>query len=638
MVRRVNWSWIPLIMAMLFFSVLQAQNSVPQQVKKLGYADEIVVNGKIVSMDDQGNNANSGHGYEAMAVKGTRIMALGSNQEIRAMADEDTKVMDVGGHLVIPGIIDSHSHLFSNPTIARSMGLKYPNKGTAINVTAGKDMESTRMIVENAISEEVKKLQPGDWVYLGINPNPKEDVSTNRIFSWTTRGELENITRLTRVAPQNPVEVKVITRATVNKAALDILNKLFPDFEDYEQGELADLKEPTKQGMIGEGAAEALEWYEWYGQQPLPVLAEMVRINWQMAAAHGETAFGSRTYNPRIVDTATYLNRMGLAPIRYMLMLETHRMPGNTDFAQKMYKMTGNLTGLGNDMMWIGGVSSELWDSSFPLDCLGKDVPAPPNIKIRELCRTPGNLYWETLKNALGAGWRIASVHGVGSDGVRRFIQMIESAMKDYGLTVEDIRKLHISIDHAEALGNVPDVMNKVKELGIIVSPNPIRMLKEPDYVRDYGPQVEPFIEPIKSWLDEGVKVVGQFEGYRGIGQQLYLVTTRDIGGGHIVLPDQKLDRVTALKMWTTWAPQYMMKEDIGTLEVGKLADFTVLDKDYFTIPVEEFVTIRPQMTVVGGKVQYLLADFGKTMKMEPVGYQLPPGYQPWGRGGGGGQ
>ena len=81
-----------------------------------------------------------------------------------------------------------------------------------------------------------------------------------------------------------------------------------------------------------------------------------------------------------------------------------------------------------------------------------------------------------------------------------------------------------------------------------------------------------------------------------------------------------------------------MMKEDIGTLEVGKLADFTVLDKDYFTIPVKEFVTIRPQMTVVGGKVQYLLADFGKTMKMDPVGYQLPPNYQPWGRGGGGGE
>jgi predicted amidohydrolase YtcJ len=98
-------------------------------------------------------------------------------------------------------------------------------------------------------------------------------------------------------------------------------------------------------------------------------------------------------------------------------------------------------------------------------------------------------------------------------------------------------------------------------------------------------------------------------------------------------LPEQALDRVTVLKMWTTWAPHYFLKEkDMGTLEVGKMADFTVLDKDFFTIPVPEILKIRPQMTVVGGKIRALQSDFAKALGMEPVGYQFPEGYYPWDR------
>ena len=106
---------------------------------------------------------------------------------------------------------------------------------------------------------------------------------------------------------------------------------------------------------------------------------------------------------------------------------------------------------------------------------------------------------------------------------------------------------------------------------------------------------------------------------------------------GRVVLPDQKLDRVTVLKMWTTWAPKYLMKEkELGSLEAGKMADFVVFDKDFFTVPVPEIPKLRPLMTVLGGRVTHLEAELGKQLGMEPVGYQFPPNYDPWGRGGGG--
>jgi cytosine/adenosine deaminase-related metal-dependent hydrolase len=105
---------------------------------------------------------------------------------------------------------------------------------------------------------------------------------------------------------------------------------------------------------------------------------------------------------------------------------------------------------------------------------------------------------------------------------------------------------------------------------------------------------------------------------------------------GRKVLPDQALDRVTVLKLWTTWTPKYMMNDGIGTLEAGKLADYTVLDKDYFTIPVADIALIKPQMTVMGGKIRALQANFAKDLNMDAVGYQFPDGYYPWKPSGGG--
>jgi predicted amidohydrolase YtcJ len=77
--------------------------------------------------------------------------------------------------------------------------------------------------------------------------------------------------------------------------------------------------------------------------------------------------------------------------------------------------------------------------------------------------------------------------------------------------------------------------------------------------------------------------------------------------------------------MWTTWAAEYVGREDkLGTLEVGRLADFVVLDRDYFTIPVNEIPAIRPLMTVLGGKMIFLGKEFAGELKTEPVGYQPP--------------
>ena len=625
-------SRVVLALGFLAFTVVQAQNILPPKVARYGTPDQIVVNGKIVSMDDPGLNTNPGRFYQAMALKGNRIMALGSNQKIRSLADRNTKVLDVGGLTVIPGIIDTHAHLFGDERIAAELGIRSPDKGISLQVEAGRDMETTRMIVENALRNAVTQVQAGDWVAMRVAANPAEGVQSSRVAAWVSRGELAPKVRLNQVAPENLVIVRGGTRATMNSAAWELASDLLPGFVDYETQEVPDVEDAPERGIVAVGAMTAITWNIWYQNQPRSLLTEMIRRHWEMAAAHGVTAFGSRVHHPRILDVVTQLNREGRAPIRFMILLETHRRPADPEAIRQLYRMTGNFTGVGDDMMWFGGVASELWDSSFPQVCLGPDVPASPSIKIREKCPQPGEMYWDTLQNALEEGWRLAGIHGVGSHGVRLYIQMIEMAMNNSGMTVEDIRRLRLTTEHAEALGTPPDVMAKLKEYGIIVSAKPPRLRRESVYLEDYGPAVEPFLQPVKTWLDQGINVVGQFEGYEGIGTNFNIFITREVNG-RTVLPEEKLDRVTVLKRWTNWASRYLLKEKkIGTLEVGKLADLVVLDKDFFTVSTEQIPKIIPQMTLVGGEIRYLGSELASKLGMEPVGYEFAEGHQPWER------
>ena len=108
---------------MLAGQALRAQVS-PAVAARLGFPQTIFYNGKIVSMDDPGYNTNPGRIYQAMAVKKGRIMGLGTTEQIRAMANSATKVIDVGGLTVLPGIVESHIHLFGGGELGAQMGVK----------------------------------------------------------------------------------------------------------------------------------------------------------------------------------------------------------------------------------------------------------------------------------------------------------------------------------------------------------------------------------------------------------------------------------------------------------------------------------------------------------------------------------
>jgi hypothetical protein len=99
-----------------------------------------------------------------------------------------------------------------------------------------------------------------------------------------------------------------------------------------------------------------------------------------------------------------------------------------------------------------------------------------------------------------------------------------------------------------------------------------------------------------------------------------WLTISRSVRG-NIWVPEESIDRVRALKLWTSWSARYVMKSDkLGTLEEGKWADLVVLDRDYFTIPENDILRIQPLMTVVGGKTIALHKKLATEWNTTPVG------------------
>ena len=629
-IGRCTWFLAQTFLVLAFFALpLRAQ--LQPEVAKSGYADTIFFNGKIVSMDDVSNSTQVGNIYQALAVKNDIIMKLGTNDDVRRLAGPDTKVLDLKGRMLMPGIVEPHSHIYGGVTrYLDRFGFKFPPNGIIVTADADRDLEKTQGIMRDALKDAVKKVKPGEWVVLNMRPHPD---APNDLRLWGFTRRLTTRKTLDLWTPENPVLVQPTSRGWINSKALAVMDEFLPGYSASIQETMhgIDIGEDVPGiGWVGSQEMSVITWELFLQKLPPNTLAQALKLASEEFAALGVTTFATRLQFPKIMTGYATLASMGQMPIRMDVHYEVHRMPTEPSQTRQMYRRTGVLQGIGNDFLWIDGVASERWDSNYPESCTGPQIVAPANIKAREVCPKPGDLPWDVLENALKAGWTLAGVHICGDESARAFFKMIERAREATGKTVQEIHDMHMTGEHCDVIGKQPDIIEGLKKYGIILSCGPNYINYAPGFIKDYGPQIEPYILPFKTWIESGVKLVGQHYGsgsarpgsanFQPPFFMLWQAMTRKYDG-KVWQADERIDRVHALKMWTSWASEYVRRpEKLGTLKEGKFADLLVIDRDYLTIPEDDILKIRPLMTMVGGKMialqKPLAADFG----MSPVG------------------
>ncbi|MEE8349786.1 MAG: amidohydrolase family protein [Acidobacteriota bacterium] len=601
-----------IVMALLLAAGSGLAQQLPDLVAQHGYPDLIVLNGHIVTMDDRSSRPDTpGHTYRAMAIKGKRIMSLGTDEEMRGLAGPRTRTVDVEGRTVIPGLVQTHYHIFS-PAAARygpQVGLTDPS--IKVNVTAEATAEATAKKVREAILNaiNVQQIPKGQWI--SVNLEAGADNRSGTVRTWLYTGKI-NRRQFDSAVQEHPIIIRSRVAGIFNAAAIKEFKEVFPDWEDSTN--LENGPGSAEDGYAPVPELQGLTFEFWWKDEPIEKLAEAMRLQGLELQKFGITTASTRILFPRVIAAFHHLNREGKMPHRLAYYVESQRGNFfNLKSIHEFYKGYGapwTTHSGGGEMLWLGGMANEIWDASDNEVCMGPDVSAPPEIKARERCPQPGSKPWETYKTAIVHGWRPVQAHSTSSHGMRLYIQMLEEAMREGNYSVEYMKGLRTAVEHNQLLGTQPDVMAGIKKFGIHLNVVTFRLQDIPWALEDYGEQLRPFIMPVKSWINQGIRVTFEADG-TNFWRPIYRLVTREItlpgSGEKVVLgPGEAIDRVTALKMATTWASEYMLAEDtVGTLEPGKFADFAVLDQDFFTIPVEEIPELKVVMTGLSGEIVF---------------------------------
>lgn len=629
--------WIAVLAFVLACGAAAAQ--LGPEIAGFGSPDLVLLNGKVVSMDDRSNTPDTpGHIYQAMAVKGKKIMALGTTEHIRSLAGPSTRVVDLKGKTVVPGLIESHAHTYGS-----AFGRYGPKNGLVIptvklNVETQTTPEATNKVIRDTVLNAIQaqKLPKGQWIDVNL-----QDTKVRQFQGgiWLFLGKVTRKT-LDPVTKDYPVHVSAGLRNIYNGKAIEEMKKVFPEWEEHANDENRPGAAADGYEGIMTNAALGPEFF--WKDAPLDKLAETFRMHGEGdVQPWGVTTMSTRIPPPRYIAAYYMLNRQGKMPYRLAYAIEVHRgrMLSNESTQALYTEVAGqwNTMSSGNDMLWCHGMANEMWDSLNVEMCFGPDLPASAEVKAMERCVTPDSKPWVADKAALMNGWRLVGTHGTASHGVRLFIQMLDQAVKEGSYGVDWVRASRPTMEHVVMVGAAPDIIAGIKKYGIILSIGP-RFLD--DYARtieDYGEKARSLVEPIKTYLKEGIRVVGQMDSasYNETTNQwiaMYIMVSRKaisaatatadeagqtqqtplqllesrIQRAKTVNPDEAIDRVSALKMWTTWAADYVLAEDnLGSLEVGKYADFAVLDRDFFTIPEADLWKVQPIMTGLNGKIVY---------------------------------
>jgi len=588
--------------------------TVPQAI--VSYPELIVHNGKIVTMDDPSFAQNIGRTVQAMAIRDGKVQALGTNAEILAMAGSQTRRLDVKGRTVIPGLINTHSHMHDHSIRlwTRTNRDKVEEVQRSFSVT-GRDYAEIKRGIELVVKEQMARARPDQWAYIELPNGGNAGTGIGVKFlgdNGLTREELD------QWAPQTPVFLNSHPAWMLNKAAeVSFLNLYGLDWGEETVDKALTMNTTIRRSLV----------VDRYFAPRIGEMADLLQGGLEHQSALGLTTFSSHIVGLRIHDAYMKMVRDGTMPIRFGY---AHR------FCQQVepemagcFMRLGDTAGLGDPYFFNVGVTLGGIDTGPPNICTTMD--AAPEFKSKEKCiLEPGSDYEKAIAAAIASYDRYVVNHVYGDKAVDTFMDVVDRQIENTpGITLDYIRSRRMTADHC---GFYPrkEQLDRIKKFGMVISCDPMFLDRSQPWLKVYGEDKANRIGPAKSMIDAGIMVTAEAEVdvETGTGPTYFAVQshflTRKNSRGDILAPEEAVDRITLMKMMTTWPSYYLMKEkELGSLEVGKFADFVVLNKDYFTIPEDQIPTAFPLMTSLGGRTIVLRKEFADELGTQPVGPQM---------------
>jgi predicted amidohydrolase YtcJ len=553
------------IIALLFLAGRMPQ---ARQQPATAPADLLLTNAVVVTVDEDVPQA------EAVAVRGDRIIALGTSAELKKYIGPATQVVDLQGQLVTPGFIESHGH-FSGVGEAQLQ----------LNLL---DTMSWDEIVSQ-VAAAVKAAKPGEWI---VGRGWHQDKWTKRpdpnVEGFPTHASLD------LVSPDNPVmlthasghaafvnakamAVSGITRATANPPGGEILKDA--------AGEPVGLLRETAEGLVRPGTGDKTRDRKRLELASAEVLSK------------GITSFQDAGSSFATIDLIKQMIDEGRIGVRLWVMVSD----GNAQLAQKLKQYRtidyaqGHLTVRAIKRVIDGALGSR---GAWLLEPYS-DKPDSTGLNT-----TPVPVIEETARLALANDYQLC-VHAIGDRANRETLDLFERAFKANPAK----RDLRWRVEHAQhlSLADIP----RFGQLGVIASMQGIHATSDAPYVADRlgakraeeGAYVWQKLMKsgavVANGTDAPVEDVDPIANY-------YASVSRRTRAGAVFYPDQRMSRNEALKSYTISGAYAAFEETSrGSLKVGKLADLTVFSKNILTVPEDQIRTARVTYTIVGGKIVY---------------------------------
>ena len=536
--------------------------------------DLILRNGKIVTVDRAFSIK------QAVAVRGGRVITVGSDREMRPLTGPATRVIDLGGRTVIPGLIDSHIH-------ATEAGLSWD---------AELHWEMTRTLADGMrqIAAASQAKPAGSWIVVSGGWVPTQFAERR----FPSRAELDAI------APRHPVYIQYLRQgALLNSAALDAVG-IQPKTPDPAGGKFE--RNPASGELTG--WLQGVSAWE-YAFQKIP-RANLIQQRASLANCFRElNRLGLTSVGDVQSTEVTFAHRRLLADMartgELTLRVNFYTAPDpNGDALEQIKALSAEVQQLPQSDLYrfvgfAGTLVSGINDDDVPVNPEGITIDTEAKEKLRRTVR----FFAEA-----GLNFHLQAIY---DSTARQLLDILEEVQ-----AVTPFARQRIAFAHME--GATAETIARIKKLGGAISVQDRLALTGERNAELWGLEQARNAPALRTMIDSGVPLGAGSDGFRSSSYSpmlslWWLITGKTVAGSVIRSKSQNLSRQEALRLYTMGSAWLTFDDGRkGSIEPEKLADMVVLNADYLTVPEDQIRFLESLLTIVGGRVVYAAAPFAQ--------------------------